>query len=180
MEDQTSAEYLEKYMHQIGAVVIAASMFDYALASLLSECFCLSAFQENALLRPLGTRPKLDILQRIAKLALDAKDPDLKRVTVWSEGAKTTLNDRNTVIHGTPGHHDKKVTFRLYSGSKAFGVDPEPWPLEKVQDLCTKISGLRKDVDNQIRPIFAQWIQAARQYVADELSSAETPDEKSE
>lgn len=144
-------------------LTLTASTLDTALGDLLTECLYLSPTQEKSLMRPLGTRAKIDTLQRLAKFAFD-RPAERKPITSWCERAKARMNERNTVIHGAPGIHDGKVTLRLYSSSNAFDGKMEEWPKERVTDLFLSISDLKKELENEIRPLFANWILATRKF----------------
>ena len=157
-------------------VVVNSSTLDTALSDLLAQCLYLSTTQENALLRPLGTRAKIDTLQRLAKFALSPL-PSVKTVTSWCERAKAKMNERNTVIHGAPGIHKGKITLRLYTGGKAFDGEMEEWPKERVSNLHEAIFELRKELQTEVAPLFDTWLRATRKYHREHFDGPRTPPE---
>jgi len=175
MVDQNSNEYVLDFTQQIGLLVVIASGFDSSLSDLLSECFYLSATQQNVLLRPLSTRAKLDILQRLARHVHGNKDPKTKKIVAWSEAVKSKFNDRNTLVHGVPGFWDGEIRMRVYSAGNAFSGDPEAWPKEKVTDLHLAINDAAKEIESEIRPYFETWIQAAREYHVSHFDGPRSP-----
>jgi hypothetical protein len=85
------------------------------------------------------------------------------------------MNERNTVIHGTPGIYDGKIKLHLYSASNAFDGKTEEWPKERVRALFLSISDLKKELDTEVRPAFTVWIQAARKFHAEHWRGPQTP-----
>jgi len=178
MEDQSSREYILELAREIGMVVFSSGNLDTSLGHLLTECLYLSPTQERALMRPLGTRAKIDTLLRLSKFAFD-KAAQRKLVSSWCNRAKAKMDERNTVIHGTPGIYDGKIKLHLYSSSNAFEGKNEEWPKERVSGLFHAIVDLKRELETEIRPEFAVWIQAARKFHAEHWSGPQTPPVKS-
>jgi hypothetical protein len=172
MSDEPLQDDLDEYIKTIGLLVVRASSFDYQLAGLLSECFSLTAVQENVLLRPLGTRAKVDMLQRLSKFIESSQH---KEICKWCQSVKDHFDERNTVVHGVPGMWEGKITLRLYSAAKAFTGRGEEWPLARVSELGTKINDLGVQLDTFIRPAFEQWIEASARYLAEDFAPSRAP-----
>lgn len=150
--DQTSAEYLRLHGQQIGRLIIGLGIFDDDITSIVSQSLRLNELQENALLRPMNTRAKVELLGRLGRLFL--KGDELKLLSKWCDRAKKALDDRNSLIHGAPGHMDGKVYFRSWTGKNKLIGKPEPWPTEKIDGLNEKFLALDAELEKKLLPLF--------------------------
>ncbi|MFP5329401.1 MAG: hypothetical protein ACLGHC_04605 [Alphaproteobacteria bacterium] len=148
--------YLTAYVGEIGKIVFSVSVFEDLLTNLISDCFNLSEIQENALLRPLPTRAKIETLSRLGQMALDK--PGQKALSKWCETTKERLEDRNALVHGQPGQEGRHVTFRVYSGKHGFFGKPEVWTMNDVCDVRDYFILACDEVEQTIRPKFEAWI----------------------
>ena len=127
--DQTSAEYLSIHGQEIGRLIIGLGIFDDDITGIISQSLRLNELQENALLRPMNTRAKVELLGRLGKLFL--KGDELKHLSNWCTRTKKALDDRNSLIHGAPGHMNGKVYFRSWTGKNKLIGTPEPYASPK-------------------------------------------------
>jgi hypothetical protein len=138
--DQQTPEYFEEHTIQIGRVVCAAAYFDDAISTFLAEYLDLSELQENALLRPMSTRAKVDLIASLSKRGLSAKYE--RQMRPLFKEAKNALDERNALIHGVPAELDGKMAFVSWVGKGKLDPKPEPWPVERVCMLATRFLGL--------------------------------------
>jgi hypothetical protein len=176
MDDHTSNEYMNEFVHQMGRMIIAASLFDDDLTNLLSECFCLLPLQENALLRPLSTRAKAELLARVGKLFLT--EDRMKPINAWCTTVKATLDERNELIHGSPGHKDGKIHFRSYGGKHRMLGKSDAWDTQRVSDLADRFSGFSDEVGKLRSAPFSEWIEVALAMLRSQFASEQTPQGK--
>lgn len=165
--------YLTAYVGEIGKIIFSASVFDDELTKLLSECFNLTEFQENALLRPLSTRAKIGNLGRLAKLFM--RGGQLKRLSAWCDTATKKLDDRNALVHGQPGQDGSEVTFRLFSGQRGIFGKPEVWTIDRVCDLRDYFIDAVDEIEKTIRPQFQAWIEETHGQVHSQPDASPAP-----
>ena len=153
--NERSVEVLDRYSIQIARVVIAAGFYEDDLAETLKGTLQLTTLQTNALVRPMGTRAKLDLLCRLAKVAHIT--PDKRRQIIkHSETAKRAFDERNSIVHAHYGHNEEgKVALRSYSGAEKLTGKPKRWSIQEISDLAGKIvlttdrlKTLREDLTN--------------------------------
>lgn len=134
--DQQSDEYFQAHAAQTGRVISAAAYFDDAITEFLSAYLGLTELQEDALLRPMTTTAKIDLLGRLAKLYLDPNtEKDLR--PMLQEG-RACLEERNSLVHGVPGQVDGKFAIISWRGKNRLDPQPEEWPVEKVCQLASR------------------------------------------
>jgi hypothetical protein len=95
------------------------------------------------------------------------KEPQQKLIANWCDRAKKRLEDRNIVVHGSPGIDPRtgKITLRLYSAGKAFEGGPDEWSAARVKHLALEIRALEREVETLLSPAFDLWTQAAERYL---------------
>lgn len=177
MSDNPTTSYLTAHAHEVGKLVLSVSLFDDDLTTLLSQCFALSEFQENALLRPMNTRAKIETLNRIGKLFMNPEEQ--KALSTWCQTAKDKLDERNEVIHGQPGlDAEGEPTFRLYSGKRGIFGKPETWSIIRVWELMCSFGEMSDQIRNEVYPQFQTWIEKARGGAQTQPTDEQTPPEK--
>lgn len=128
--NQFSNEYLEEHTLQIGRVVLAAAMLDDLISTFIADFLGLEDYQENALLRPLQSRAKVDLLQRLTNHYLD-KDT-AKSMSPVFQSARDALEERNALIHGVPTEMDGQIAFVSWVGKNKLVGAPDLWPVQRV------------------------------------------------
>ena len=152
MEDQTSDNYLAKLSHEIGVLVVGCSLFDDDITTIISQSLRLNQLQENALLRPLATRAKAELLVKIGKMFL--KPLQTKKLSTWSENVRKALDERNNIVHGAPCHVDDKVHFRTWSGKNRMLGQSEEWPTERITALNGRFFAFDNELNDELLPLF--------------------------
>ena len=132
--DQQSHEYFEEHAVQTARVLYATSYFDDTLSDFLAEYLELNELQDNALLRPMSTRSKIDLLGRLAKTFLEPKAE--KTFRPFLNEAKSALDERNSMVHGVPATDEGKFCLVSWTGKDRLNPQPRPWPVEKVCQLA--------------------------------------------
>lgn len=138
--DQQSDAYFEEHSAQTGRVISCAAYFDDAISEFLASYLELSQLQENALLRPMSTRNKVDLLGRLSNQFVDkASLGEMKRLL--SE-ARSALDERNALVHGVPGVVDGKFALISWVGKGKLDPKPDEWPVQRVCRLAQRFIGL--------------------------------------
>ena len=135
--NEMSVEFLDQYSIQIDRVVVAAGLFDDALSETITDLLELRPLQEAVLVRPMQPRAKLDLLIRLGKQFLETEES--KQLSGYAEAAKKTLEERNALIHGSPGHKDRKIMFRSFTGQYRLTGSPQRWTIQRVSDLASAV-----------------------------------------
>lgn len=135
--DQQSPEYFEEHSIQVARVVFAAATLDDLVSTFIAEFLDLADFQENALLRPMGTRAKIDLMQRLSNHYIGKKQT--KAINGLFVAARDALDQRNAIIHGIPSEIDGKFAFRSWTGKAKLTGEPELWPIERVCGLAHRL-----------------------------------------
>jgi hypothetical protein len=133
--DQTSEGYFEEHAIQVARVVYSAANFDHAISTFIAEFLGLEDYQENALLRPMGHRAKVDLLQRLTNHYLPSIAA--KEIAPFFKAARDAIDARNALIHGVPVELEGGA-FGLISwvGKNKLLGEPEPWPVQRVCQLA--------------------------------------------
>ena len=144
--DQTSPEYFEEHAVHVARVVYSAVTFDDAISTFIAEFLGLEDYQENALLRPMGHRAKVDLLQRLTNHYLPRTVA--KSMAGFFNAAKEAIDGRNALIHGVPVELEGGA-FGLVSwvGKNKLLGEPEPWPVERVCQLAQRFILLGDQVE---------------------------------
>jgi hypothetical protein len=132
--DQQSPEYFEEHAVHVARVIFAAAMLDDLVSTFIAEFLDLEEFQENALLRPMGTRAKIDLLQRLSNHYVGRKET--KSINSLFAAARDALEERNAVVHGIPSQIDGAFAFRSWTGKAKLTGEPDLWPVERVCALA--------------------------------------------
>lgn len=149
--NELSEDFLDQYSIQIARVVVAAGHYDDALSETIADLLELKPLQEAVLVRPVQPRAKLDTLNRLGKQFL-AKD-DSKKLSTYVDAAKKTLDERNALIHGSPGHKDGKIMFRSFTGQYRLTGSPQRWTIQRVSDLATAIIDHSDELAGIVAPL---------------------------
>lgn len=143
--DQQSDEYFLAHSAQTGRMISAAAYFDDSLTLFLSGYLGLSELQEDALLRPMSTRAKVDLVGRLAKRFIESKvEKELRAIL---NEALACLDERNALVHGVPGQVDGRYAIISWSGKKRLDPQPEAWPVERVCQLASRFMSLHDFFD---------------------------------
>lgn len=146
--DEKSAEFLDAMAIQVARVVMAAGYLEDSLCAIISGALRLSVFQGNAVVRPMASRAKLDLIERLAKTYSETME-DRADVLDFTKRAKKALEERNDVIHGQFGHNPKGETIvRTYSGKKKLTGGPQRLTLEQISELGTTLMSLSDESDD--------------------------------
>ena len=143
--DQLSEEYFEEHAVQVARVVFAASLLDDSVTTFIAEFLDLEEYQENALLRPMQSRAKIDLLQRLTNHYVGGDTA--KAMAKLCKEATSALQDRNAIVHGVSTEIDGKLGFRSWVGKAKLTGKPEEWPVERVCQLAFKIIDLTDAID---------------------------------
>jgi hypothetical protein len=146
--DQFSEEYFEEHAVHVARVVFAASLLDDSVTTFIAEFLGLEEYQENALLRPMQSRAKIDLLQRLTNHYVGGETA--KAMTRLCEAAKTALNERNAIVHGVVVEVDGKLSMRSWVGKAKLTGEPDAWPVERVHALAGRIIELMHALDELI------------------------------
>lgn len=146
--DQLSQEYFEEHAIHVARVTFAAAYLDDSVATFISEFLDLEEYQENALLRPMMTRAKIELLQRLTNHYVGGETA--KTMSKLCESAKAALNDRNALIHGVVTEVDGKIAMRSWVGKSKLTGEPELWPVERVCVLAQTLLSLMDALDEVI------------------------------
>jgi hypothetical protein len=146
--DQLSPEYFEEHAVHVARVVFAAAYLDDSVTTFIAEFLGLEDFQENALLRPMMTRAKIELLQRLTNHYVGGETA--KAMTKLCEAAKNALNDRNALIHGVVTEVDGKMAIRSWVGKTKLTGEPELWPVQRVCMLAQTLMSLMDALDELI------------------------------
>ena len=146
--DQLSPEYFEEHAVHVARVVFAAALLDDSVTTFIAEFLDLEDYQENALLRPMQSRAKIDLLQRLTNHYVGGDTA--KAMAKLCQAAKDALNDRNALIHGVSTEVDGKLAFRSWVGKSKLTGEPELWPVERVCALAQTLLSLMDAIDELI------------------------------
>jgi hypothetical protein len=143
--DQLSEEYFKEHAVHVARVVFAASLLDDSITTFIAEFLDLEEFQENALLRPMQSRAKVDLLQRLTNHYIGGDTA--KAMTKLCEAAKAALNDRNAIVHGVVVHVNGKLSMRSWVGKAKLTGAPDAWPVERVHALAGRLLEIMDAID---------------------------------
>lgn len=130
---------MDAFAHASGRVLLAAGVYDEDLAVFCSDLLTLTKLQENALVRPMSTRNKLDMLQRLAAHFLNVGPS--KAVTKYCENTKKVFDERNSLVHASPGHDKQgRVSLKSFTGKNKLTGKPENWDIDRLNALVANIS----------------------------------------
>lgn len=146
--NQLSDEYFEEHSVHVARVVFAASMLDDSVTTFVSAFLDLEDFQENALLRPMQTRGKIELLQRLTNHYVGGETA--KVMSGLCEAAETALNERNAIVHGVVVEADGKLALRSWVGKSRLTGEPDEWPVERVCALARRLLDLMDEIDQLI------------------------------
>ena len=138
--DQQSDEYFNEHAVQCGRMLGAAAYFDDALTIFIAKYLELNVLQENALLRPMSTRAKVDLMAKISRKFLDVDSE--KQMRGWFSEARGCLDERNAVVHGVPAQIDGRFAYVSWTGKNRLDPAPDPWPIERVCELANRFVSL--------------------------------------
>jgi hypothetical protein len=143
--DQLSEEYFEEHAVQVARVVFAASLLDDSVTTFIAEFLDLEEYQENALLRPMQSRAKIDLLQRLTNHYVGGETA--KTMAKLCKTATSALQDRNAIVHGVSTEIDGKLAFRSWVGKAKLTGKPEEWPVERVCALAHELMHITDAID---------------------------------
>ncbi len=146
--DQLSNEYFEEHAVHVARVVFAASLLDDSVTTFIAQFLGLEEYQENALLRPMQSRGKIDLLQRVTNHYIGGETA--KDMSKLCEAAKSAMNDRNAIVHGVIVEKEGKLAMRSWVGKARLTGEPEYWPVERVCELAGRLMALTDQIDELI------------------------------
>ena len=146
--DQLSNQYFEEHAVHVARVVFAASLLDDSVTTFIAQFLGLEEYQENALLRPMQSRGKIDLLQRLTNHYVGGDVA--KTMSKLCEAAKTAMNDRNAIVHGVVVEKEGKLAMRSWVGKARLTGEPEYWPVERVFDLASRLIAITGQLDELI------------------------------
>ncbi|KUO51357.1 MAG: hypothetical protein APF82_10965 [Sphingomonadales bacterium BRH_c42] len=148
MADESSPEYLDGYSIQIARLVIASSYLEHRLNELLQSALALNDLQTNALVNPMSSRNKIELLERLNREHIKGKlyaHWDLKG---FCQKAKKQFAMRNEIVHGEFGHDkDRKISIKAYTGKNKLTGAPQRWPGERLSELATDFMSSVEEAD---------------------------------
>jgi hypothetical protein len=146
--NQLSDEYFEEHAVHVARVTYAAAYLDDSVSTFIADFLDLEEFQENALLRPMMTRAKIELLQRLRNHYVGGEAA--KAMSRLCEEAKTALNERNALIHGVVTEVDGQIAMRSWIGKARLTGEPELWPIERCCALAQTLMNLMSALDEVI------------------------------